>query len=129
MIFAFLFGISMDYEVFMLTRIREAYDSGLDTGEAVKVGLSRTGKLVTSGAAILMFTFIVLSTGPGPDIKEFAIGLAAGIVIDATVIRVLLVPATVKLLGNANWWFPEWARKALFLPVAPERVPVAPEAK
>ena len=129
MIFAFLFGISMDYEVFMLTRIREAYDAGLDTGEAVKVGLSRTGKLVTSGAAILMFTFIVLSTGPGPDIKEFAIGLAAGIVIDATIIRVLLVPATVKLLGRANWWFPEWARKALFLPVAAERVPVAPTAK
>ncbi|MCW2974537.1 MAG: MmpL protein [Thermoleophilia bacterium] len=121
MIFAFLFGISMDYEVFMLTRMREAYDAGLDTGGAVEVGLARTGKLVTSGAAILMFTFIVLSTGPGPDIKEFAIGLAAGIVIDATIIRVLLVPATVKLLGAANWWFPEWARKALLLKPAPPR--------
>jgi RND superfamily putative drug exporter len=127
MIFAFLFGISMDYEVFMLTRMREAYDAGHDTGGAVEIGLSRTGKLVTSGAVILMFTFIVLSTGPGPDIKEFAIGLAAGIVIDATIIRVLLVPATVKLLGRANWWFPEWARKVLLLPVAPERVPLTEE--
>jgi RND superfamily putative drug exporter len=125
MIFAFLFGISMDYEVFMLTRIREAYDAGHDTGEAVAIGLTRTGKLVTSGAAILMFTFIVLSTAPGPDFKEFAIGLAAGIVIDATLIRVLLVPATVKLLGRANWWFPEWTRKALLLPVAPVR-PTSP---
>jgi RND superfamily putative drug exporter len=121
MIFAFLFGISMDYEVFMLTRIREAYDDGHGTTEAVAIGLTRTGKLVTSGAAILMFTFVVLSTAPGPDFKEFAIGLAAGIVIDATLIRVLLVPAVVTLLGRANWWFPEWARKALFLPVAPPR--------
>jgi RND superfamily putative drug exporter len=125
MIFAFLFGISMDYEVFMLTRMREAYDAGHDTKEAVAIGLTRTGKLVTSGAVILMFTFIVLSTGPGPDIKEFAIGLAAGIIIDATLIRVLLVPATVTLLGNANWWFPEWARKALLLPELPPR-PTSP---
>ena len=116
MIFAFLFGISMDYEVFMLTRIREAYDSGRSTSEAVAEGLARTGKLVTSAAAILMLTFIVMSTQPGPDFKEFAIGLAAGIAIDATLIRILLVPALVKLLGNANWWFPEWARKALLLP-------------
>ncbi|MCW2923092.1 MAG: conserved rane protein of unknown function [Thermoleophilia bacterium] len=125
MIFAFLFGISMDYEVFMLTRIREAYDDGHDTPEAVQIGLSRTGKLVTSGAAILMFTFIVLSTAPGPDFKEFAIGLAAGIVIDATLIRVLLVPAAVKLLGRSNWWFPEWARKALLLKPLPPR-PTSP---
>jgi RND superfamily putative drug exporter len=116
MIFAFLFGISMDYEVFMLTRIREAYDSGKDTSEAVAEGLARTGKLVTSAATILMFTFIVMSTQPGPDFKEFAIGLAAGIVIDATLIRVLLVPTLVKLLGRANWWFPDWARKLLLLP-------------
>lgn len=73
----------------------------------------------TSAAAILMFTFLVMSTQPGPDFKKFAIGRAAGIVIDATLIRVLLVPALVKLLGNANWWFPEIARKLLLLP--PER--------
>ena len=78
MIFAFLFGISMDYEVFMLTRIREEYDETGDTPHAVAHGLARTGKLVTSGALVLMFAFFALSTGPGPDIKQFAIGLAAG---------------------------------------------------
>ena len=92
MIFAFLFGISMDYEVFMLTRIREEYDETGDTPHAIAHGLARTGKLVTSGALVLMFAFFALSTGPGPDIKQFAIGLAAGIIFDATVIRALLVP-------------------------------------
>ncbi len=106
MIFAFLFGISMDYEVFMLTRIREEYDETGDTPYAVAHGLARTGKLVTSGALVLMFAFFVLSTGPGPDIKQFAIGLAAGIIFDATVIRALLVPATMQLLGRYNWVLP-----------------------
>ena len=106
MIFAFLFGISMDYEVFMLTRIREEYDETGDTPHAVAHGLARTGKLVTSASLVLMFAFFTLSTGPGPDIKQFAIGLAAGIVFDATVIRALLVPATMQLLGRWNWWLP-----------------------
>ena len=106
MIFAFLFGISMDYEVFMLTRIREEYDENGDTRHAVAAGLARTGKLVTSGALVLMFAFFALSTGPGPDIKQFAIGLAAGVIFDATVIRALLVPATMQLLGKYNWVLP-----------------------
>ena len=106
MIFAFLFGISMDYEVFMLTRMREAYDETGDTAKAISLGLARTGKLVTSAAAILMFAFFVLSTGPGVDIKQFGIGLAAGIIFDATVIRALLVPSIMALLGPANWWMP-----------------------
>jgi RND superfamily putative drug exporter len=106
MIFAFLFGISMDYEVFMLTRIREEYDETGDTPFAVAHGLARTGKLVTSGALVLMFAFFALSTGPGPDIKQFAIGLAAGVIFDATVIRALLVPATMQLLGRYNWVLP-----------------------
>jgi RND superfamily putative drug exporter len=106
MIFAFLFGISMDYEVFMLTRIREEYDETGDTPFAVAHGLARTGKLVTSGALVLMVAFFALSTGPGPDIKQFAIGLAAGIIFDATVIRALLVPATMQLLGDYNWVLP-----------------------
>ena len=93
MIFAFLFGLSMDYEVFMLTRMREAYDETGDTNKAIELGLARTGKLVTSAALILMFAFLVLSSSPGFEIKEFAIGLAAGIIFDATVIRALLVPA------------------------------------
>ncbi|HET8556311.1 MAG TPA: MMPL family transporter [Gaiellaceae bacterium] len=119
MIFAFLFGLSMDYEVFMLTRMREAYDETGSTDHAIELGLARTGKLVTSAALILMFAFLVLSSSPGFEIKEFAIGLAAGIIFDATVIRALLVPALMRLLGDANWWLPHWTRKALF--IRPER--------
>jgi RND superfamily putative drug exporter len=115
MIFAFLFGLSMDYEVFMLTRMREAYDETGSTPRAIELGLARTGKLVTSAALILMFAFLVLSSSPGFEIKEFAIGLAAGIIFDATVIRALLVPALMTLLGDANWWLPHWTRRALFI--------------
>jgi RND superfamily putative drug exporter len=115
MIFAFLFGLSMDYEVFMLTRMREAYDETGSTEKAIELGLARTGKLVTSAALILMFAFLVLSSSPGFEIKEFAIGLAAGIIFDATVIRALLVPALMRLLGPANWWMPHWTKKALLI--------------
>src|SRR5438046_3151436 len=115
MIFAFLFGLSMDYEVFMLTRMREAYDETGSTDEAIRLGLARTGKLVTSGALILMFAFLVLSSSPGFEIKEFAIGLAAGIIFDATVIRALLVPALMRLLGDANWWMPQWTQSLLLI--------------
>jgi RND superfamily putative drug exporter len=118
MIFAFLFGLSMDYEVFMLTRMREAYDETGDTRRAIELGLARTGKLVTSAALILMFAFLVLSSSPGFEIKEFAIGLAAGIIFDATVIRALLVPALMRLLGSWNWWLPHWTRRVLRLPAA-----------
>jgi putative drug exporter of the RND superfamily len=118
MIFAFLFGLSMDYEVFMLTRMREAYDETGSTERAIELGLARTGKLVTSAALILMFAFLVLSSSPGFEIKEFAIGLAAGIIFDATVIRALLVPALMRLLGDANWWLPRWTQRALRLPPA-----------
>jgi RND superfamily putative drug exporter len=116
MIFAFLFGLSMDYEVFMLTRMREAYDETGSTDKAVELGLARTGKLVTSAALILMFAFLVLSTSPGYEIKPLAIGLAAGIIFDATVIRALLVPALMKLLGDANWWMPGWLAVVLRIP-------------
>ncbi len=116
MIFAFLFGLSMDYEVFMLTRMREAYDETGSTDKAIELGLARTGKLVTSGALILMFAFLVLSTSPGYEIKPLAIGIAGGIIFDATVIRALLVPALMKLFGDANWWMPEWTRIALRIP-------------
>jgi putative drug exporter of the RND superfamily len=115
MIFAFLYGLSMDYEVFMLSRMREAYDETGSTDRAIELGLARTGKLVTSAALILMFAFLVLSSSPGFEIKEFAIGLAAGIIFDATVIRALLVPALMRLLGEANWWMPQWTRRALFI--------------
>jgi RND superfamily putative drug exporter len=113
MIFAFLFGLSMDYEVFMLTRMREAYDESGSTNRAIELGLARTGKLVTSAALILMFAFLVLSSTPGYEVKSLAIGLAAGIIFDATVIRALLVPALMRLLGEANWWLPSWMATAL----------------
>jgi RND superfamily putative drug exporter len=115
MIFAFLFGLSMDYEVFMLTRMREAYDETGDTNHAVALGLARTGKLVTSAALVLMFAFFVLSMSPGVDVKQFGIGLAAGIIFDATVIRALLVPALMRLLGRWNWWLPHPAAKLLLV--------------
>jgi RND superfamily putative drug exporter len=95
----------LDYEVFMLTRMREAYDETRSTDRAIDLGLARTGKLVTSGA--------VLSTSPGDEVKPLAIGIAAGIIFDATVIRALLVPALMRLLGDANWWMPAWTRAAL----------------
>jgi putative drug exporter of the RND superfamily len=115
MIFAFLYGLSMDYEVFMLTRMREEYDEHRDTEHAVALGLARTGKLVTSAALVLMFAFFVLSTSPGVDIKQFGIGLAAGIIFDATVIRALLVPSIMRIAGDWNWWMPERAKKILFV--------------
>jgi RND superfamily putative drug exporter len=115
MIFAFLYGLSMDYEVFMLSRMREAYDEIGDTGRAIELGLARTGKLVTSAALVLMLAFFSLSLGPGGDIKQFAIGLAAGIIIDATLIRALLVPSLMRLFGSWNWWFPEPLGKLLLV--------------
>jgi RND superfamily putative drug exporter len=115
MIFAFLFGLSMDYEVFLLTRMREIYDQTGDTDTAIRVGLARTGKLVTSAALVLMFAFFTLSLSPGLDIKQFAIGLAAGIIFDATVIRVVLVPSLMKILGVWNWWLPAPAAKVLLV--------------
>jgi RND superfamily putative drug exporter len=106
MVFAFLYGLSMDYEVFILARIREEYDQTHDTDEAVVFGLGRTGRLVTSAALILFLTFAAMASGPQTDVKILATGLAAGILIDATVIRALLVPAVVSLFGRWNWWMP-----------------------
>jgi RND superfamily putative drug exporter len=116
MVFAFLFGLSMDYEVFILTRVREAYDRSGDARHAVVEGLGRTGRLVTSAAAILMLSFLSMSTGPQTDLKILATGLGAGILIDAVVVRCLLVPALVALFGRANWWLPSWLAQVLRIP-------------
>jgi len=121
MIFAFLYGLSMDYEVFVITRMREEYDETHDTAKAVELGLARTGKLVTSAALVLMFAFFVLSSSPGLDIKQFGIGLAAGIIFDAVVIRTLLVPSLVRLFGRWNWWLPQPVARILRVPPAPLR--------
>jgi putative drug exporter of the RND superfamily len=120
MIFAFLYGLSMDYEVFMVSRMREAYDETGQTKESIALGLARTGKLVTSAALVLMFAFFVLSTSPGTDVKQFGIGLAAGIIFDATVIRALLVPSIMCVAGRWNWWLPQpLARLLLVRPRQP----------
>ena len=113
MIFAFLFGLSMDYEVFIMTRMREEYDNTGDTREAVVRGIGRTGRLVTSAALILFLAFVSLASGPGTDLKMFATGLAAGILLDATVIRALLVPAAVSLFGRWNWILPRMPARLL----------------
>ncbi|HZT66685.1 MAG TPA: MMPL family transporter [Acidimicrobiales bacterium] len=106
MVFAFLFGLSMDYEVFILTRVREEYDRTGSTTTAVVEGLGRTGRLVTSAALILFLAFASLASAPVTDIKVLATGLGVGILLDATVVRALLVPALVALLGRWNWWLP-----------------------
>jgi RND superfamily putative drug exporter len=129
MVFAFLFGLSMDYEVFILTRIREAYDNSGDARHAVTEGLGRTGRLVTSAAAILMLSFLSMSTGPETDLKILATGLGAGILIDAVVIRCLMVPAMVALFGRANWWLPTWLARPLRIPVPAAPSPARPAAE
>ena len=116
MVFAFLFGLSMDYEVFILTRIREEYDHSGSTRGAVVEGLGRTGRLVTCAALILFLAFASLASAPDTDIKVLATGLGAGILLDATVVRGLLVPALVAVFGRWNWWLPDGLRRALLLP-------------
>ena len=126
MVFAFLFGLSMDYEVFILSRVREAYDQSGTTDEAVIVGISRTGRLVTSAALILFLAFAALGSGPEVIIKIFATGLAAGIIIDATIVRMLLVPALVSLFGSWNWWLPSWPARLLRVKPSAARAEPAP---
>jgi putative drug exporter of the RND superfamily len=107
-VFAFLFGLSMDYEVFILTRMREEYDRTGSTDVAIVRGMSHTARLVTTAAIILFLAFVSLSAIPEIDVKIMATGLAAGILLDATLIRALLVPSTVALMGRWNWWMPSW---------------------
>ena len=117
MVFAFLFGLSMDYEVFILSRIREEYDGARSTNAAVIEGIGRTGRLVTSAALILFLAFAALASGPGTDLKTLATGLGFGILLDATIVRSLLVPSLVSLFGPWNWYLP--ARFARVLRVQP----------
>jgi RND superfamily putative drug exporter len=122
-IFAFLFGLSMDYEVFILSRMREEYDRTGSTSAAVVQGIGRTGRLVTSAALILFLAFISMASGPETDVKMLATGLAAGILLDATVIRALIVPAVISLMGRWNWWLPTWPARLLRVePSLPRRV-------
>jgi RND superfamily putative drug exporter len=128
MVFAFLFGLSMDYEVFILSRMREEYDATGSTDTAVVNGLARTGRLVTSAALILFLAFVSMSSGPDTDVKVFATGLAGGILLDATVIRALLVPAVVSLFGRWNWYLPPGPARLLRVSPSPSpSLRVAPD--
>jgi uncharacterized membrane protein YdfJ with MMPL/SSD domain len=124
-LFVVLFGLSMDYHVFILTRIREAYDRGMSTEDAVSHGLRTTAGVVTSAAAVMVAVFAIFATLSFLEFKEMGVGLAAAILIDATIIRGVLLPATMKLLGERNWYLPRWLE---WLPQvgiegpAPERV-------
>jgi uncharacterized membrane protein YdfJ with MMPL/SSD domain len=106
--FVILFGLSMDYNVFILSRIREAYDRGMKTEDAVAHGIKTTAGTVTSAAAIMVGVFLIFTTLPILDMKEMGLGLAAAILIDATIVRAILLPATMKLLGDWNWYLPHW---------------------
>jgi len=119
MVFAFLFGLSMDYEVFILSRTREAYDAQGSTDKAIVTGLGRTGRLVTSAAAILFLSFLSMSSAPDTDVKVLATGLGAGILLDAVLVRSVLVPAYVSLLGRWNWWLPRPLARVLLVRPAP----------
>jgi putative drug exporter of the RND superfamily len=119
MAFAFLFGLSMDYEVFILSRMREEYDRTGSTELAVVRGIGRTGRLVTSAALILFLAFVAMASGPGTDIKMFATALATGILVDATVIRALIVPAVILLMGRWNWWLPHVPARLLRVEPSP----------
>ena len=113
MLFAILFGLSMDYEVFLITRIREEYVKSGDNTTAVRRGLAATGKTITAAALIMILVFGSFILGGELVIKQFGLGLAAGILMDAVLIRMAIVPAVMFVLGKANWWFPGWLDRIL----------------
>ena len=112
-LFVILFGLSMDYEVFLLSRIREAYDASGDNAASVARGLSRTARVISAAAAIMIAVFLSIVIGPQVTTKQIGLGLAVAILIDATVVRLVLVPAVIELLGRANWWLPGWLARIL----------------
>jgi RND superfamily putative drug exporter len=113
MMFAILFGLSMDYEVFLISRIREEYLKHGDTRRAVADGLAKTARVITAAAAIMVVVFLAFLTAPDAFLKLFGIGLASAIFLDATVVRMVLVPAVMQLLGKRNWWIPDWLERIL----------------
>jgi RND superfamily putative drug exporter len=126
--FVILFGLSMDYHVFILSRIREAFDRGLSTEEAVAHGIKTTAGTVTSAAVVMVGVFSIFATLPIIDMKEMGIGLAAAVLIDATLVRAVLLPATMKLLGDRNWYLPSWLGWLPRLEHEPEPVAAAAAA-
>ena len=129
MLFAIVFGLSMDYEVFLLSRIREEYDRTGDTSQAVVDGLASTGRVITAAAAIMVTVFAGFVLGDIRAVKVIGTGLAAAVFVDAVVVRCILVPSTMELLGRWNWWLPSWlGRITPRLTVEPAAVPVRPVA-
>ncbi len=125
-LFVILFGLSMDYHVFILSRVREAYDRGLSNEHAVAYGIKATPGVVTSAAIVMVATFSVFALLPMLDLKELGVGLAAAVLIDATLVRAVLLPAAMKLLGDWNWYLPRWLE---WLPrLEHEPAPTAPKA-
>ncbi|MBK5288454.1 MAG: MMPL family transporter [Acidimicrobiia bacterium] len=113
MMFAILFGLSMDYEVFLLSRVREEYLRSGDSREAVAIGVAKTARVITAAALIMIAVFLSFVLSPEPTLKMMGIGMAAAVLVDATVVRLLLVPASMELLGNATWWLPKWLDRIL----------------
>jgi RND superfamily putative drug exporter len=128
MMFAILFGLSMDYEVFLVSRIREEYLKHGDTRRAVADGLARTARVITAAAAIMVVVFLAFLAAPDVFLKLFGIGLAAAIFLDATIVRMVLVPAVMQLLGKWNWWIPNWLER-LLPRLDVERVPIGAEGR
>ena len=113
LIFAILFGLSMDYEVFLLSRIRENWLATGDAKGSVVTGLARTGRVITSAAAIMVAVFLSFATEADVVLKMLGLGMATAVLLDATLIRMVLVPATMTLLGRFNWWLPGWLDRLL----------------
>ncbi|HET8652251.1 MAG TPA: MMPL family transporter [Gaiellaceae bacterium] len=113
MMFAILFGLSMDYEVFLLSRIREEYHRTGETHSAVAAGLAKTARVITAAAAIMIVVFLAFVFSTEVFLKLMGVGMAAAILVDATVVRMVLVPAVMQLLGSANWWMPDWLDRVL----------------
>jgi RND superfamily putative drug exporter len=111
LVFAFAFGLSMDYEVFLLARVKELYDSGMTNDEAVEAGLQRSGRIITSAALLMIIVFAGFAAGKMVSIKEIGVAMAIAVAVDATLVRCLLVPATMTLLGDLNWWAPPFLRR------------------
>ncbi|WP_208028864.1 MMPL family transporter [Rhabdothermincola sediminis] len=113
MMFAILFGLSMDYEVFLLSRIREEYLRSGDSHTSVVIGLANTARVITSAALIMIAVFLSFVTNPDPTVKMIGLGLAVAVLVDATIVRMVLVPSTMELMGRANWWLPRWLDRIL----------------
>jgi len=106
--FAVLFGMSTDYEVFLISQIFHAHNEGMDTHSAVRAGVGSSARVITAAAVIMVTVFMSFVMNPDPVLKEFAIGLSVAILLDATIVRLVIVPATMVLLGEWNWWLPRW---------------------